>query len=195
MDDTKSDSPYLTGKLLLAMPTLGDPRFHRAVIFMCAHDENGAMGLVVNHEMPDVNFSSLLEQIGLSSEITVDLKNQPLKVMSGGPVEPMRGLVLYSGEALSGESVHIGGDFKVTGTIESLREIVQGKGPEELIFVLGYSGWGAGQLEGEIKQNSWLVVDAEPEIIFNNDTGKIWERAVSKLGFDPAMLSGTAGRA
>ena len=179
MDDTKSDSPYLTGKLLLAMPTLGDPRFHRAVIFMCAHDENGAMGLVVNHEMPDVNFSSLLEQIGLSSEITVDLKNQPLKVMSGGPVEPMRGLVLYSGEALSGESVHIGGDFKVTGTIESLREIVQGKGPEELIFVLGYSGWGAGQLEGEIK----------------HDTGKIWERAVSKLGFDPAMLSGTAGRA
>lgn len=194
MAEKTENSPYLTGKLLLAMPTMGDPRFHKAVIFMCAHDENGAMGLVINHVLPGVEFPQLLEQLGIASDINVNFSSS-VPVMAGGPVESARGFLLHSGDYKRKDTVTIDDAYGVTGTIEALREIARGQGPGKLLFILGYAGWGAGQLDREIQDNSWLVVDADPAIIFHAQADEKWKLAVGKLGIDPAMLSGEAGRA
>jgi putative transcriptional regulator len=189
------NTPYLAGKLLIAMPAMGDPRFHRAVIFLCAHDENGAMGLVINHKLAGVQFSELLEQLKVTSDIEVDMKNLSIAVMSGGPVEGSRGFMLHSGEFRQKDTVTIDNVYGITGTIEALKEVATGKGPERLLFILGYAGWGEGQLDTEIQENAWLVADPDPEIIFEALPEDKWERAVQKLGVNPAMLSGAAGRA
>ncbi len=197
MPDKKEtqDGTYLTGKLLLAMPTLGDPRFHRAVILMCAHDEHGAMGLVVNHQMADIKFEHLLKQINLASDIQVDPDKLSLHVMSGGPVDPARGFLLHGSDFSTDDTIKINDEYFVTGTVDSLKKAVQKGGPDKMCFILGYAGWGAGQLDAEIQQNAWLVVDADPDLVFSSDIENAWSRAVQKLGFDPAMLSGDAGRA
>ena len=185
-------SSYLAGKLLLAMPTMGDPRFHKAVIFMCTHDEQGAMGLVINHAVPGLSFNDLLDQIGLASDIEIDIS---LPILSGGPVESKRGFLLHSSEFKKDDTVRIDERFSITATLDALKEVANGNGPEERLFVLGYAGWGAGQLEQEIQQNTWLVAEPDPQIIFNTQNEQKWTRAVNQLGFDPAMLSGSAGHA
>jgi putative transcriptional regulator len=184
---------YLTGKLLLAMPGMGDPRFHRAVIFLCAHDANGAMGLVINHAMPGVDFDQLLGQL----DIDAPGPRLPtgVQVLSGGPVETARGFILHSQEYLQKDTIRIGRTFGITGTIDALRAIAEGKGPKEMLFLLGYAGWGAGQLDRELQDNAWLVADAEADLIFNADADDKWDLAIRKMGIDPAMLSGDAGRA
>lgn len=186
------NAPYLTGKLLIAMPAMGDPRFHRAVIFMCAHDENGAMGLVINHKLSGVEFGDLLEQLKIKSDIEV---NFPISVMSGGPVEGSRGFLLHSNDFKQGDTISINDLFSITGTVEALKEVAEGKGPEHMLFILGYAGWGAEQLDRELQENAWLVADPDPEIIFGASPEDKWERAVQKLGVNPAMLSHTSGRA
>lgn len=188
----QDQNPYLAGKVLLAMPSMSDPRFHKAVIFMCAHDENGAMGLVVNNTLAGLNFENLLEQVGLNADIK---PSTDLQVMSGGPVESARGFLLHSSEFFQTDTIRIDDSFSVTGTVDALKEVAAGNGPEQLLFILGYAGWGAGQLDQEIQQNSWLVTDPDPSIIFSEDHDQKWTRAVGQLGFDPAMLSGEAGRA
>ena len=193
MDEHSEHS--LAGKLLLAMPALGDPRFYRAVIFMCAHDEKGAMGLVVNHIMPDLEFRSLIEQLKISSYIESDLGAFEMPVMCGGPVEGARGFILHSHDFRQKDTVCVGDFYGITGTIEALREIAAGKGPDHLLFLLGYAGWGPGQLDREIQENSWLVADPDPAIIFHADPEDKWTLAVQKLGVDPAMLSVSSGRA
>lgn len=193
---TKSEqSPYLIGKLLLAMPAMGDPRFHRAVIFMCAHDANGAMGLVINHALPGLEFVELIEQLGITSDIEVKLKPSAVPVMSGGPVESARGFMLHSNDFKQADTIAIDNSCSVTGTLEALKEVATGKGPDQLLFILGYAGWGAGQLDREIQDNAWLVVDPDPAIIFHPDVEEKWTLAIQKLGFNPAMLSGEAGHA
>jgi|SRR5688572_14594935 len=191
----KKSEHSLAGKLLLAMPGLGDPRFHRAVIFMCAHDENGAMGLVINHTLTGVQFTSLLEQLNITSDINVNIQNLTFPVMAGGPVEGARGFLLHSHEFKQKDTVPVGDFYSVTGTIEALKAVASGKGPEHLLFILGYAGWGAEQLDKEIQENSWLVVDPDPNIIFHASPEEKWELAVQKLGIDPAMLSTEAGHA
>jgi putative transcriptional regulator len=181
---------YLTGRLLLAMPQMGDPRFHRAVIFMCAHDENGAMGLVLNNVMPGLDLSELLGQLNIDRQPATPAA----PVMNGGPVESARGFVLHSTDFTQPETVRVGPELGVTGTIEALRAIAAGDGPQKMLFMLGYAGWGAGQLDRELQQNAWLVTDADAEIIFG-DAERKWDRAVRKIGIDPAMLSGDAGHA
>ncbi len=181
---------YLTGRLLLAMPQMGDPRFHRAVIFMCAHDENGAMGLVLNNVMPGLDLSELLGQLNIDRQAATPAA----PVMNGGPVETARGFVLHSTDFAQPETVRVGPELGVTGTIEALRAIAAGDGPQKMLFMLGYAGWGAGQLDRELQQNAWLVTDADAEIIFG-DAERKWDRAVRKIGIDPAMLSGDAGHA
>ena len=194
---TKEDenSPYLAGKLLLAMPRLGDPRFHRSVIYMCAHDAAGAMGLVINHRMPGVAFQDLLEQLEITSDIEIDLKKLSLPVMRGGPVDAGRGFLLHSNDFSHDATIKFDDDFSVSGTVEALQAAAQGGGPSDLLFILGYAGWSAGQLDAEIQQNSWLVADPDPAIIFHGNHDEKWGMAVGALGFDPAMLSGDAGRA
>lgn len=191
----KNSASYLTGKLLLAMPSMGDPRFHKAVIFICAHDENGAMGLVINHTMPGLELSQLLEQLKIHSEIKVDLDKISIPILSGGPVESARGFLLHSTDFVQKDTVKIDERYGITGTIDALKEIASGNGPERLLFILGYAGWSPGQLEHEIQDNAWLVADADPEIIFRAPAEEKWTLAINTLGINPAMLSGAAGRA
>jgi putative transcriptional regulator len=193
---TTGGGAYLTGKLLLAMPGMGDPRFHRAVIFMCAHDANGAMGLVINHILPGLDFRQLLEQLSLGGQpVTGGPSADRLQVLSGGPVESARGFILHSEDYMQKDTVRIGDQFGVTGTVDALRAIARGDGPKRILFILGYAGWGAGQLDRELQDNAWLVVDPDPKLIFETDPDQKWEMAIRKIGIDPTMLSGVAGRA
>ncbi len=191
----KNPDHNLAGKLLLAMPGMGDPRFYRAVIFLCAHDDNGAMGLVINNVLPGVEFKNLLEQLKISSDIHIDMKKHSMPVMAGGPVEGSRGFILHSPDFRQKDTVSVGGLYGITGTLEALRDIVAGKGPEQMLFILGYAGWGPDQLLKEIQENSWLVAEPDPDIIFRAAPEDKWQLAVQKLGFNPAMLSTQSGRA
>ena len=191
MKPESAHNPYLAGKLLVAMPQMDDPRFHKAVIFLCAHDANGAMGLVINHTLPGLELSELLAQLHIEGQVHGD----DVPVMSGGPVETARGFILHKGQFRKVDSLEIKGDIYVTGTVEALKAVAQGQGPEKMLFILGYSGWTAGQLDAEMKQNSWLVADADPEVIFSAEPEDRWDRAIKKIGIDPNMLSGDTGRA
>lgn len=178
------------------MPTMGDARFHRAVIFVCAHDEEGAMGLVVNHAMPGIEFNELIGQLKLESDIKVDFEKLNLPVMYGGPVETARGFLLHSGDFARDDTMKINKSYGVTGTVDALKDIAAGDNkPENLMFILGYAGWEAGQLDVEMQQNSWLVVEPDHDLVFGGDPGDRWTQAVNKLGIDPGMLSGIAGSA
>lgn len=189
--EEKSAQQWLTGKLLLAMPAMADPRFRRAVIFVCAHDAAGAMGIAINNEMANLPLSLLLSQLSLDPpESFADFP-----VLHGGPVDTARGLLLHSSDVLKTDSIRIDGDFAVTGTIEALRDIVKGSGPSDKLFALGYAGWGAGQLEAEIADNAWLIVDSDLELVFHTPAGEKWTAALKKLGVDPAFLTASAGRA
>ena len=196
MDDLRgSDGFYLKGKLLLAMPGMMDPRFDRSVIFLCAHDAVGSMGLVVNKKLENVKFKHVLEQVGMKSDICIDAGFLNIPVFNGGPVDSIRGFLLHSSDYKQPDTVEITESFRVTGTIEALKEVISGKGPEEMLFILGYAGWGAGQLEQEIQANSWLVAEAKPQVIFEDSADHKWAMALKSLGIDPAMLSSDTGRA
>ena len=186
---------YLTGKLLLAMPSIGDPRFHRSVIFITAHDEHGAMGMIVNFPLPELEFAQLLDQLGITSDIQINLDELNLPVLSGGPVEGSRGFLLHSTDFEQEDTVHIGDHYGVTGTTDALVELVRGNGPDNALFILGYAGWTPGQLESELQQNSWLVSDPDPSLIFHGKPEEKWDMALDKLGFDPGLLSGDIGQA
>lgn len=190
-----SDASYLSGKLLLAMPAIGDARFHRSVIYICAHDENGAMGLVINYPAPELKFTNLLDQLGISSDIEIDVKTLDLPVLNGGPVETGRGFLLHSNDFKQEDTVAVDEDFSVTGTTDALRAVAKGDGPKKALFILGYAGWTPGQLEQELQQNTWLVVEPDRALVFEGKPEQKWERAMDKLGLDPSMLSGDGGRA
>ncbi len=189
----KIEASYLTGKLLLAMPGIGDPRFHHSVIFLCVHDEHGAMGLVINFEVPDINFGQIIENLGLNSDIEVDLEALKMPVLSGGPVEAARGFLLHSPEFQHTDTINISPEFSLSGTTEALQDVVHGNGPDQALFVLGYAGWGKGQLESELQQNAWLVLDPDHDLVFNSDATSKWDMALSKMGLDPALLSTDTG--
>lgn len=182
----------LTGKLLIAMPGMGDPRFDQSVVFMCAHSEDGAMGLIVNKPAPEVRFSDLLEQLSIRpSDRTRDIM-----VHFGGPVENGRGFVLHSADYGSNTStLQVGDDFGMTATLDILEDIAKGDGPDTSLMALGYAGWGPGQLESEISRNGWLTCDAAAELVFGPDNGGKWAAALKTLGVDPLLLSAEAGRA
>ena len=188
-------SPYLTGKILLATPSMGDPRFSRAVIFICSHDQKGAMGLVVNHTLPGLSFQQLVGQLKIQSDITVDLHKPRFRVMSGGPVESGRGFMLHTPDFQRHETVLLKSGFGVTGTVEALKDVLRGEGPQDMLFVLGYAGWTAGQLDAELQQNSWLVSDPDPSIIFHSIPEEKWTMAIERLGINPGMLSSVSGTA
>ena len=189
------EASYLNGKLLLAMPAIGDQRFHRSVIYICAHDENGAMGLVINFPAPDLKFENLLDQLGISSDIEIDVKNLDLPILNGGPVEASRGFLLHSNDFKQDDTVPVDEVFSVTGTTDALKAVAKGDGPEKALFILGYAGWTPGQLEQELQQNAWLVVEPDSALIFESKAEDKWERAMNKLGLDPSMLSADIGRA
>ena len=182
---------YLSGQLLIAMPGMIDPRFEKSVIYICAHNSDGAMGLVVNRAIDSLTFPELLEQLEIDSAGGDD----PIPVQFGGPVEQARGFVLHSPDYLQDASLVVDQNVALTATIDILRAIADGTGPNNCLLALGYAGWGAGQLDSEIKRNGWLSVDADADLVFGCDLDKKWERAMAKIGIDPRMLSDNAGHA
>ncbi|WP_172676948.1 YqgE/AlgH family protein [Aestuariivita boseongensis] len=182
----------LTGKVLIAMPGMGDPRFEHAVVFLCSHSDEGAMGLIVNKPSSDVSLRELLEQL----EIMPSAPDLARPVYFGGPVEGGRGFVLHGPDY--GSQIHtlqVTDEIAMTATVDVLEDIGRGAGPSELLMLLGYAGWGPGQLEGEIAQNGWLTADADAKLIFGTPDPMKWGAALKSLGIDPVMLSGSAGRA
>ncbi|CAN7565359.1 YqgE/AlgH family protein [Phenylobacterium sp. LjRoot225] len=186
------DDGFLSGQLLIAMPGISDPRFERAVILVCAHDPEHAMGLAVNRPVEGLNVPDLLERLDIKSEI----KAPPDLVLMGGPVERERGFVLHTDDYCGEHSLAIGGGLAITATRDVLEAMAQAEGhPRRALLALGYAGWGAGQLETEIKENVWLTCDADEQLIFDSGHAAKWTRALGKLGIDPQRLSSAAGRA
>ncbi|HEY1631984.1 MAG TPA: YqgE/AlgH family protein [Rhizomicrobium sp.] len=190
--DSIEGANFLEGKLLIALPGMSDPRFEKTVIFMCAHSDDGAMGLIINKPVDGLGFHSLMTRLGL--RITANTPDFP--VLYGGPVETGRGFVLHSGDYESPEStMPVIEDVSLTGTLDILRAMADAKGPEKAIFALGYAGWGPGQIEDEIRLNGWIHCDADTAILFDADIGNRWAGALKKLGIDVSSLSIHAGRA
>ncbi len=190
---------YLDGQLLLAMPSLTDPRFNRAVIYMCAHSADGAMGIMVNQRAPHITFPRLLEQLEITPScpkggISVPLDSMP--VHCGGPVETGRGFVLHTSDYYVPDStLPIDDAVSLTATIDILRAIAAGSGPMRALLALGYAGWAPGQLENEIQLNGWLTCPADPDIVFGADVEHKYERALASLGVHPSFLVSEAGHA
>ncbi len=193
MNDTQAEHiDYLDGKLLIAMPGMGDKRFEHSVVFMCAHSADGAMGLIVNKPMADLKSKDLLEQL----DIKLAPNSKSIDVHFGGPVEHGRGFVLHSPEyALDGSTMNICDQFGMTATIEVLKDLAAGEGPDHSLLALGYAGWGPGQLETEIQSNGWLICDAAFNLVFADTQTNKWDAALSSIGVDPKLLSAEGGRA
>jgi putative transcriptional regulator len=186
------DQGFLSGRLLIAMPGIGDPRFERAVVLVCAHDSDHAMGLAVNQPAGDLTVPDLLDRLGIEANIRAprDL------VMIGGPVERERGFVLHTDDYRCEHSLDVAPGMALTATREVLEAMAEGGGPpRRTLLALGYAGWAAGQLETEIRNNVWLVGDPDEDLLFEVEHDRKWAQALSKLGVDPGWLSSGAGRA
>jgi putative transcriptional regulator len=188
---------YLDGQLLVAMPIMTDKRFARSVIYMCAHSAEGAMGLIVNQRASHISFDELLKQLGIMpGNIDVPESLTEMNVHVGGPVETGRGFVLHSSDYYVAEStLPIDDGVSLTATVDILKAIAGGKGPDRAILALGYAGWRAGQLESEIAANGWLHCPADADLLFDHDLDQKYERALSKIGIDPSHLVSEAGHA
>ncbi len=185
--------------MLIAMPTMRDERFSRTVIYLCAHSSDGAMGIVVNQSATNLAFSDLLVQLDIIPEaqkIMLPERVDAIRVLRGGPVETGRGFVLHSSDFyIENSTLPIDEGICLTATLDILKALATGDGPANAILALGYAGWGAGQLENEIQSNGWLHCPADPDLIFGPDVETKYERAMRKIGIDPAMLSSESGHA
>ena len=190
---------FLDGQLLIAMPSMADQRFARSVVYICAHSSDGAMGIVINKLASEVKFRDLLVQLDIvQAEDEPDLPGgvDSIRVHRGGPVETGRGFVLHSGDFfIENATLAIDDGVCLTATLEILRAISGGKGPDRALLALGYAGWGPGQLEFEIQANGWLHSQADRSILFDSDLDSKYDRALATIGVHPAMLSADAGHA
>ena len=190
---------FLDGQMLVAMPGMADERFARSVIYLCAHSEEGAMGIVINRAAPKVKFPELLVQLEIiDKDEATRLPSHAggIQVLKGGPVETGRGFVLHSNDFfIDNSTLPIDGCVSLTATIDILRAIADGSGPAHAVLALGYAGWQAGQLEAEMQRNGWLNVPGESSLIFDVALNSKYERAVGNLGIDLSRLSSVAGRA
>jgi putative transcriptional regulator len=191
MPHTLKSSGYLAGQMLIAMPQMQDARFSRSVVYLCAHTAEGAMGLVINRLFESLSFPDLLEQLNIEP---TPLCN-PIRIHFGGPVEAGRGFVLHSTDYVQDTTLMVDDRVALTATIDVLRAIAEGRGPKQSLLALGYAGWAAGQLDGEIRENAWLNAPADDDILFGLEIERKWERALAKIGVDLNMLSGNAGHA
>ncbi len=182
---------YLTGKLLVAMPYMADSRFDHAVIYVCGHDEYGAIGLVINKSLNSLTFTDLLMQLDINPLASA----RSVQMQAGGPVEVSRGFVLHTTDYHSDSTVRVGENFCITATLDVLRTLAGGQGPRKFLLALGYTGWGSNQLEQEIQDNYWMVVEPSEEIVFNSALDFRWRASMASLGVDPLTLSLDSGRA
>ncbi len=190
MDQRREENGYLTGQLLIAMPAMRDTRFARSVVYLCAHNADGAMGLVVNRLLDSVDYEELLTQLGIENH-----RAEPISIHFGGPVESGRGFVLHSAEYRQESTLEVNEHFALTATLDVLRDIAKGQGPRQHLFALGYAGWGPGQLDQELQDNGWLTASAEESLIFGPNPAGKWEGAIARLGIDPTRLTFDAGHA
>ena len=182
---------YLRGKLLLAMPNMGDPRFERSVICLCEHSEQGAMGIVVNQPADHIAFPELMDQLNIPAPDDC----ARVGVFTGGPVEPNRGFVLHSADYLHDTTLIVSELVALSATVDILKALATGTGPRHSLLALGYAGWGPGQLEAEIQENAWLHTEVDPVLLFGTEAALKWPLAMAKLGIDLSMLSTVAGHA
>jgi len=183
-------SHFLGGQLLLAMPGIGDPRFEKAVIAMCVHDEDGALGIGLGQLVPRIGFHNLLKQLDIPTGTAPDVA-----IHLGGPVEPQRGFILHSPDWNSEESIDVGGRWRLSATLEILRAIAEGKGPERWVAALGYAGWGRGQLKQEMSRHGWFVTPGADELLYEVDVETRWAAAFRSAGVDPRLLTAQSGTA
>jgi len=193
------NSGYLDGQLLVAMPQMRDQRFARSVVYLCAHSEEGAMGLIINKSANDITFLDLLERLDIQHDDSTEKQPDEIHevtIRSGGPVETGRGFVLHSPDYfIANTTFSIGGDICLTATIDILKSLAQGKGPDHAILALGYAGWSPGQLEGEIQANGWLHSPAPPELVFSGDLKGMYDNALAQISVNPSQLVSQAGHA
>lgn len=195
--DANKETGFLNGQFLLAMPGMEDSRFARSVIYVCAHSEKGAMGLIINR-VQDMEFADILVQLGVLDEqqaIMMPETTRDFLVRNGGPVEVRRGFVLHSDDYLTESTMPVAEEICLTGTVDILRAISGGRGPRKALMTLGYSGWASGQLENEIANNGWLTCQAPHEMLFDTDIDSKYDRILAYMGVDPSRLATVAGHA
>ncbi|MBV9346973.1 MAG: YqgE/AlgH family protein [Pseudolabrys sp.] len=194
-----SSRGFLDGQMLIAMPSMGDERFERSLVYVCAHSAEGAMGLIVNQAASNMNFPELLVQLEVipaAERITLPARAEKLKVLKGGPVETGRGFVLHSADfQIENSTLPIDDGICLTATLDILKAIARGDGPASAVLALGYAGWAPGQLEKEMQHNGWLHCPPDAELIFGTEIEGKYDKALKKLGVAPGMLSSEAGHA
>ena len=184
------DAPFLVGQLLLAMPGIGDPRFEKAVIAMCVHDEDGALGIGLGRIVPRLGFHDLLKQLDIDPGVAPDVA-----IHQGGPVEPTRGFILHSLDWGGQESIDVAGRWGLSATLDILRSIAEGRGPSRWVAALGYAGWGAGQIEAEMGRHGWFVTPCTDELLYDVHVDTRWSAAFKSAGVDPRLLTSHSGNA
>lgn len=198
-DESDAEIQFLDGQMLVAMPAMEDPRFSRSVIYLCAHSSDGAMGIIINQHAPNISFTELMRQLNITSDeesIQVPSTLDSMAVHVGGPVEPGRGFVLHSSDYYVEDStLPIDEGVSLTATIDILRAIAAGDGPDDALLALGYAGWAPGQLETEFQSNGWLHCPADSAMLFDADIDSKYERAIKRIGIDPGRLVNDSGRA
>ncbi|MDC7682223.1 YqgE/AlgH family protein [Asticcacaulis sp. BYS171W] len=197
-----TETATLQGRLLVAMPGLDDPNFDHSVIYLCQHDEESAMGIILNQPIAGLSFGRMMEELGI--EITDDRQTEH-SIYNGGPVQNDRGFVLHSLDYfidditlplnVDPEALEVRRGVGLTVSRDILVDLSRGTGPSKSLIALGYAGWGAGQLEAEIRDNAWLVAPASHEILFSHDPEHIWQSALKTLGIAPEHLSHLSGKA
>ncbi len=198
MPGSSSPAATLVGRFLVAAPSMPDERFQKSVVFICKHDDDGALGIIVNNKVDDLPLGQVYKQLGI--EVPKRVADGP--VLFGGPVETSRGLVLHTADYKRDETLLIDGGLALTASLEILKDMAGGTGPKNAWLALGHSGWAPGQLDREMQDNAWLVVDGDPELVFDADLAAKWQRALDRLGrggpgakFDLAFFSPQSGRA
>lgn len=199
MSGSGSPAATLVGRFLVAAPSMPDERFQKSVVFLCKHDDDGALGIIVNNKVDDLPLGQVYKQLGI--EVPRETAERP--VLFGGPVETSRGLVLHSADYKREETLLIDGGMALTASLEILKDMADGSGPKNAWLALGHSGWAPGQLDREMQDNAWLVVDGDAELVFDVDFAAKWQRALDRLGsktalggkFDLASFSNQSGRA
>ncbi len=191
IDEKGQEYPSYAGQLLVATPAMNDPRFEHAVVLLCGHDDQGAMGIIINKLVDNLTLMQVLDQLDIAMRETME--DRP--VHYGGPIEMGRGFAIHSKDYMHESTVHVTDEISLTANAEVLKKMAQSDEPEKRFLALGYAGWSAGQLEDELQTSSWIQVDATIELVFETPTAKIWTKALEKSGIDPEKLSLFLGHA
>jgi putative transcriptional regulator len=198
MPGSSSAAATLVGRFLVAAPSMPDERFQKSVVFICKHDDDGALGIIVNNKVDDLPLNQVYKQLG----IELPQGTPEIPVLFGGPVQTSRGLVLHSADYKREETLMIEGGMALTASLEILKDMAGGAGPKQAWLALGHAGWAPGQLDREMQDNAWLVVEGDAGLVFDADLQSKWQTALDRLGgggssghFDPAFYSHQAGRA